>query len=118
MQYVRLGEFFAVSRITGPSHNLLQMRLSNSPQGPIICEQLSATGVCRHGTLNEDAIAMAVLEGVTLANSQLGSSYVVSHIRYVENDTPPETVYGMLAVKILQHVHSGGVFVPGSAPRA
>ena len=43
----------------------------------------------------------------------LGTDYVVSHIQYVENDTPPEEVYGFMARGIIKHLNSGGEFVEG-----
>lgn len=115
MQFVKFGEFLAVARITGPTHNLLQIRLSNSPQEPLVCECLPATNACRHAHLDEAAIIKAVIGGIAEANQQLGSTYTISHIRYVENDTKPEAVYGFMAKRILEHLHSGGEFVTGSA---
>lgn len=53
----------------------------------------------------------AVLEGVAEANTRFGTSYFATHIRYVENDTPPEIVYGFLAQKIVERVVEGGAFV-------
>jgi hypothetical protein len=115
MRYVRLGEFLAVSRITGPTHNLLQLKLLSSPAGDLVCEQLAGQGGCRHAPLDEESLIRFVLEGVQLANSRLGTSYAVSHIRYVQDDTPPEAIYGFLATSLLEHLHSGGAFEPGNA---
>jgi hypothetical protein len=117
MQFVKLGDFFAAVRITGPSHNLLQIRLSSSEQEQIVCERLPATGDCRHAPLDEEEIVRAVQEGVAAANQELGSRYVISHIKYVENDTRPEAVYGVMAKRILQHHHAGGEFALGSGSR-
>lgn len=113
MQFVRLGEFFAAARITGPTHNLLQIRLGGPLDGFPICERLAGTGECRHKPLNEDQLVKHVLRGVAEANQHLGSAYVVSHIRYVENDTPPEEAYGFMAMRIVEHYHNGGAFEPG-----
>lgn len=118
MQFVKLGEFLAAARITGPTHNLLQIRFSNSSQESLICECLPATSGCRHAPLDEEAIIKSVIDGIAEANQQLGSTYTISHIRYVENDTKPETVYGFLVKSILEHLHSGGEFVIGSTGRS
>jgi len=99
MHFVRLGEFLAASRITGPKHNLLQIRLG-SAGGPPVCERLPAKGGCKHAPLTED---------------QLGAAYAVSHIRYIENDTPPEVVYGFMAMRIVEHLHNGGEFTQGAS---
>jgi hypothetical protein len=116
MHYVRLGEFLSVSRITGPAHNLLQLKLLPSPAGELVCEQLARQGGCRHPPLDEESLIEFVLEGVELANRRLGTSYAVSHIRYVRDDTPPEAIYGFLATSLLEHLHRGGSFEPGTAP--
>ncbi|WP_115561027.1 hypothetical protein [Xanthomonas arboricola] len=112
MHFVRLGEFLATSRITGPTHNLLQIRLGGSGDA-LVCERLPATGECRHAPLADDQLIKHVIDGVAAANQQLGTTYVVSHIRYVENDTPPEVVYGFMARRIVEHLHSGGEFAQG-----
>ena len=112
MHFVRLGEFLAVSRITGPTHNLLQIRLDGTGSRPI-CERLPAVGGCSHKPLDEDALVRYVLEGVAEANGELGTAYSVAHIRYVENDTPPEVVYGFMAMRLIERLHSGGEFIPG-----
>ena len=117
MHFVRLGEFLAASRITGPKHNLLQIRLGGSGDGLPVCERLSATGGCKHTPLDEGWIIKHVLDGVAEANQQLGTTYAVSHIRYVENDTPPEVVYGFMALRIVEHLHTGGEFAPGTSTR-
>lgn len=44
MHFVRLGEYLAVSRITGPRHNLLQLRLEVGEQHEPICECLPPQG--------------------------------------------------------------------------
>jgi len=114
MHFVRLGEFLAASRITGPKHNLLQIRLG-SAGGPPVCERLPATGGCKHAPLTEDQVIKHVLDGVAEANQQLGAAYAVSHIRYIENDTPPEVVYGFMAMRIVEHLHNGGEFTQGAS---
>lgn len=110
MQFVRVGEYLAVSRITGPHHNLLQVRLSSGVQEKPHCERLPPMGRCVHERLDEEELIGRVLEGVSQANERLGTWYSVTHIRYVENDTKPEMVYGFLVLKLIEHMESGGVF--------
>ena len=110
MHFVRIGEFLAASRITGPRHNLLQLRLGSGLQADPICERLPARGGCAREPLNESAIVSSVLEGVAEANSRLAFNYAVTHIRYVEDDTKPEALYAYLALKLIEHLHSDGEF--------
>ncbi|MBN3002290.1 hypothetical protein JW897_00935 [Chromobacterium alkanivorans] len=110
MHFVRLGAFLAATMITGPKHNLLQIRLGTGVQGTPTCECLPSHGECQHEPLIEEEIIAHVLEGTSEANSRLATSYTVSHIRYVQNDTKPEVVYGYLTLKIIEHLQAGGVF--------
>ena len=117
MQFVRIGEFVAVSRITGPSHNLLQLRLSEGRTSDRpTCERLPAQEACRHAPLDEPALVRAVQEGINEANNELGTSYSASHIRYVANDTKPEAVYAYLALSIVKQLVSGSEFTPSPNP--
>lgn len=115
MQFLQIGEYLAASRITGPRHNLLQLRLTTASQTAPVVERLPSQGGCTHEPLNEAEIVARVIEGVTEANAKLGRRYSVSHIRYVENDTKPEVVYAYMALKLVEHLESGGEFVPSSS---
>ncbi|MGH9752193.1 MAG: hypothetical protein ACREA2_05360, partial [Blastocatellia bacterium] len=107
MHFSRDDKFFSASRITGPTHNLLQIRLSKgSAPGPT-CVRLPPQGSCVHAPLDEAKVVAAVLEGVAIANKDLGADYAVTHVRYVENGTPPEAVYALLARSIIQRIESG-----------
>jgi len=110
MHFVRIGAYFAASRITGPRHNLLQLRLGGGEQHEPICECLPPQGTCTHEPLVEADIVASVLDGVLEANRCFGTSHVVTHIRYVQNDTKPEVVYGFLALEILEQLQVGGTF--------
>lgn len=113
MHFVRLGEYLAASRITGPRHNLLHLRLGVGEQHEPICECLPPQGTCTHEPLVEADIVASVLEGASEANRRFGTSHVVTHIRYVQNDTKPEVVYSFLALKILEQLQVGGTFTEG-----
>jgi hypothetical protein len=52
-----------------------------------------------------------VCDAVSTANSELETSFAVSHIKDIENDAKPEIIYGVLAIAILRHLHSGGEFI-------
>jgi hypothetical protein len=117
MQFIRIGQYLGASQITGPKHNLLQVRVESRPQAEHpLCERLPPVGQCVHEPLIESELVSAVLEGVRKANRRLGASYSVTHIRYVQNDTKPEIVYGYMVLKLLEHFHSGGEFPASRSP--
>lgn len=115
MQFVRLGQILSVSRITGPHHNLLQIQLGSDTQCAPICEALPPNGKCKHEPIDEAEVITCVLNGVRKANMELGTNYAVTYIRYVKNDTKPESVYGFLAEAIIKHLEREGEFTPGGA---
>jgi hypothetical protein len=63
---------------------------------------LPAIGACAHSPLDATQILLAAEKGVELANQQLGTTYRVAQIRYVENDTPPEITYCSMAMKLIE----------------
>ena len=106
MQFHRIGEYLATSRITGPRHNLLQLRLASGSAAAIECEKLPPVGSCVHEPLDEQALIANVLQGVAEANAELGTVYSVTHIRYVANDTKPENAYAYMAYKLVHWLAS------------
>lgn len=110
MQFTQIGEFLAVSRITGPAHNLLQLKVTTAPVAAPACDALPAIGKHAPSQLNEALVVAAVAAGLSEANARLGTSYAASHIRYVVDDSLPESVYAHLAAALVTHLASGGVF--------
>ena len=118
MQFTKIGDFLAASRITGPTHSLLQIKVGEGIQDVPICEILTLKNPCTHEPLDENMIVSEILNAVEDWNQRHGSKYVVTHIKYVQNDSKPETIYGFLASKIIEHLENGGEFVQGNLPNA
>lgn len=111
MQFGSVDGFLYVARITGPTHNLLQLRLSKAAVSFVICEELRATGGCKHEKLDRAKIEDSVRVGVTSANAAFGTELHPTHIRFVANDTGPEDVYRLLAEAIVSKVAAGELVV-------
>jgi len=118
MNFVRIGDFLAVARETGNQWNLLMVRLENDFVGQPVCERLPSHRPTQVRALAEAKLIDAVLSGVSEANENFGTCYRVSHIRYVEDDSPPESIYAFLAASIVEHLHKGREFRPGRAAQA
>jgi hypothetical protein len=110
MLYSRQGEYLTISRITGPSHNLLQLRLTEVLDAEPQIERMPAMGTCVHGPLSDQAVLDSVKAGIAHANAELGTAYAIDRVRFVDNDCPPEGVYGMLAALVIRRLHSGAEF--------
>ena len=113
MIFSKNGEFLSVSRITGPKHNLLQVKISNGDQQPPECTCLPPQGNCKHDPLDEKGLIAHVIDGIKTVNEELNTNYCVTHIRYVENDTKPEVVYGAMIIHLIRHLETGGEFLQG-----
>ena len=110
MQYYSQNGFYCVSRITGPSHNILQLKLSHEGGCTPLCECLPAAGGCDHGQLDKAGVLAQVINGVKAANKELGTSFVVAHIKYIINDSPSISVYRHLAQCIVERLANGEEF--------
>src|SRR4051812_786363 len=108
MRITRLGEFYVAQRITGPQHNLLQLELHDGIL-PSYRERIEALPAIGGSAVRLDGarIRTEVLAGVAEANAALASSFTVIAIRFVEDDTPPESFYRFLAYKIIKAVAEG-----------
>lgn len=113
MHFSRQSDYLAVSRITGPNHNLLQVRLTRDPNAEPQIERMPAIGSCVHAPLSDHAVLVAVDAGIAQVNAELGTAYAIDRVRFVDDDTPPEAVYGFLVTQIIRHLHSGGEFATG-----
>lgn len=110
MQFTRKENFLCASQITGPRHNYIEIQISTGASGIPTCECLGVVGTCKHEPLSEPEIIKHVQLAVLEANEKYSKNYCVTLIRYVENDTKPEVIYGVLTSKIIAHLESGGVF--------
>ena len=105
MNVTRDGTFYQISRITGPTHNLLRVGFADREESaaPNI-QTLPPIGECRHAPMDAQKIIRAVLEGVAEANAACGTDFAVSRVQWVADDTPPETTYSYLARKLVEHL--------------
>src|SRR5262245_42041904 len=104
MNVLRDGSFYQISRITGPTHNLLRIKFAaTSPVSPLI-EALPSVGECKHEALDEGEILREVLAGVAQAKAHFRTDFAVARVQWIIDDTPPETVYNYLARKLVEHL--------------
>jgi hypothetical protein len=110
LQFSIRDRFYQAARITGPTHNFLGVRLeaATAASAPNV-ERLAGLGPGR-ASLDEDELVAAVLAGVAEANDRYGTRWAVTHIRYVADDSPPETAYRMIAFAIVERLANGEPF--------
>lgn len=103
MRFFRDGEWHQVARITGPTHNLLGLKLGGSGEAVPAVEALTHRG--EGGALDSEQVVRQVLDGVSEVNAQLNTAYSVRAVRYVTSDTASKEVYRLLAKVLIEHVH-------------
>ena len=106
MQFSRNGRWLMVSRITGPTHNLLQVDFTQTEGAPSI-EALPSIHAMPAKPLEAGQVLQQVIAGVDAANRELGTSYRASAVRFVADDSRPESVYRELAFALVKHLASG-----------
>lgn len=109
MHFSRDGDWYQATRITGPSHNLLALKLSEPGASEPIVERLSVSNEAP--VIDADDVQRQVLEGVTEANAELGTNYHVAAIRFVTTDTPSFSIYRSLAKVIVEKLAQEGTFI-------
>lgn len=102
MQVTRDRDWYQVVRITGPSHNLLALRLSDAGDQQPAIERVLMSGEA--SVIEGDDVQKQVLEGVHEANAQFGTNYKVTAIRFVATDTPSSGVYRTMAKAIVEYI--------------
>jgi hypothetical protein len=90
MQFVQVGDWFKVARVTGPAHHFLGLRFGTS-------------------ALNTNhQITGDVIAGVTRANMQFGTHYIVADIELADGDCYDANVYQELAYQLVAHLVASG----------
>lgn len=93
------GDFYKITRITGPKHNLLSVKFGNSE---LKVEKLMQHSPSAMPMTNDVEVTEEVLKGVARANDRLGKAFKVSVIQYVPDDSAPASVYGDLAELLVE----------------
>ncbi|MCW3835457.1 hypothetical protein ACFQ1E_07040 [Sphingomonas canadensis] len=94
---------YSAQHITGPTHNLLRMRLRNGADADFPVTVLPPVGDCRHHDgLKAEEVIPAIRAGVMKANTKLGTDFAVEHAEIVENDSRQPAVYELLARRIVE----------------
>lgn len=101
---------YKVVRVTGPHHNLLGIALADGPRGYATTVEALP---CLEGEpvrLSAEEVQRQVSQGVAEANAASGTAYECVKIQFVPSDTPPPTVYKLLASAIVRRLAKGETF--------
>jgi len=94
---------YSAQHITGPTHNLLRLKLRRGGGQAFSVTVLPSVGQCQHHSgLTAEEMAPAIQAGVARANADLGTDYAVEDAEIVANDSRQPAVYELLACRIVQ----------------
>ncbi|CCN72623.1 conserved hypothetical protein [Vibrio nigripulchritudo SFn118] len=102
MIYIRDNNLYKIARITGPTHNFLAIRLSESKCSIKVKALFSRTE--EELRIDEESVVAQVLSGLTSTNLELKTEYYVSEIHYVPSDTKSSSVYKFLTIELLRRI--------------
>jgi hypothetical protein len=104
MQFVKDNEWYKVIRVTGPSHNLLGIVFAEGGFQADLRVEALPTNAGIPAQLSEQDVRRYVEAGVADANQEFQAHYSISKIQFIPTDTPPASVYRMLARRIVERL--------------
>ena len=94
---------YSAQHVTGPTHNLLRLKLERGTKADLTVSVLPPVGNCRHhdGLTSEEVLPF-ISAGIARANLELGTDFGAVHAEIVENDSRQPAVYEYIARKIIE----------------
>jgi len=94
---------YSAQHVTGPTHNLLRLKLERGASREFGVVVLPPVGTFRaHAGLTAKDVVVPIRDGVARANSELGTDFAVLEAQIVEDDSPQPAVYEYIARKIVE----------------
>ena len=98
---------------TGPAHNLLSLRFaSGDEQITPVVERLKPV---LNVSLDSERVLNEAQAGVNEANQRFGTSYRIASLQFADDDSPPESIYRLLAFSLIERLATGLTFVEVTA---
>ena len=108
MQFLKVGDRYQVSRITGSQDNVLGIELGRDGAGMRVVEWALGNGEPTRSTAEE--VGRQVLQAVEEFNRDHGTSYTISVAYFAKEDSSRGQVYVMLTKRLLGRIHRGEPF--------
>ena len=108
MQFIKDNDLYKVARITGPSHNFLAIKLSETKCSTQITPLQIKPGDVEK--LDGQSVLNQVLSGLDEINQELGKEYFISEVQFIPSDTESSSVYGFLIGELIKRIDSNSDF--------
>jgi hypothetical protein len=99
-KFGRLGDLHTIAYITGPRHLWLGLKFSPAPVTEPVVVMRPPIGTCNHGPIDPAELVSAVVAAAA------EHCMHVSHIEYVENDSPAYSLYAHCARHLVERAGS------------
>lgn len=109
MQFIKDHDLYKVARITGPTHNLLIIRLSEN-----VCDTKITPLPIKEGQISKlqcQEVLAQVLAGIDEINHELASEYFVSEVQFLPSDSEPVSIYKYLVKVLVKRIDSNNEFL-------
>jgi len=109
MQYIFDKGVYKIVRITGPQHNLLGIRLTDSEcVKNVVSLPIKDNDQPKVDKLN---VLSQVESGLNKINKELNKNYHISEIQFISSDTMSSSVYSLLIQELIKRIDSQGKFI-------
>lgn len=109
MQFIKDNDLYKVARITGPTHNFLAIRLSETKCVTQVTPLPIKQGDVER--LDGEKVLAQVLNGLAEVNQELVKEYFVSEVQFVPSDTESSSVYSFLVSELIKRIDSNSEFI-------
>jgi hypothetical protein len=105
MQFIDNAPFYKLSRVTGPKHNLLVLKITSGLTGESLTVQRLDDGKhCIDHPISGDDVREQVLRAYKEFEAETGRTHRIEEIQYLASDTPPIETYYLMTKEILRRV--------------
>ena len=100
--------WFTVQHVTGPTHNMLRLKLERGRPREFVVTVLPPIGECsHHNGLTIEEVASSIKAGLADANATLKTDFIITGAEIVENDSRQRGIHEYLTRKIVERAAEG-----------
>lgn len=118
MQYIKSGNIYIVTRITGSNDNILGVCFSENDENNIDVIEWHPSirkGYMPNFQTSKDEVLEQVLRGLKIMNESLETNYKLSKIYFLPEENGSWSIYEGLVARLIVHYHKGNEFRESSS---
>lgn len=104
MQFINNSPIYKIVRVTGPTHNILVLRLSSAAvTAPVRVEALDGSQDCPN-PIGAHEVLENVVNAIRDWEIASGKIYFLESIQYIASDSRPADIYYKMAQEVLRRI--------------